>query len=87
MTGWSEPGFSILVPETALPPVRRLRRMEPGASALVAGHSNTVPELLTALGVKETVTIADDEYDNLFVVTLDSAGRTWLKRLRFGDQR
>lgn len=37
-------------------------------AALVVGHSNTVPAILEALGVREPIAIADDEYDNLFVV-------------------
>jgi len=44
------------------------------ANALVCGHSNTVPQILAALGVRGTVTIADDEYDRLFVVTLGADG-------------
>lgn len=38
-------------------------------NVLVVGHSNTVPEILKRLGVTEPVTIADDEFDSLFVVT------------------
>jgi phosphohistidine phosphatase SixA len=51
-----------------------LRKLPHGEIALVCGHSNTVPNLLKALGVKEAVTIAEDEYDRLFVVTLDPQG-------------
>lgn len=40
----------------------------PTAVVLVVGHSNTVPDLLRALGVRETIEIADGEYDDLFVV-------------------
>ena len=40
-------------------------------NVLVVGHSNTVPDLLKKLGVSGTVTIADSEYDNLFVVFRD----------------
>jgi broad specificity phosphatase PhoE len=36
---------------------------------LVVGHSNTVPAIVKALGVKEDVKVADDEFDNLFIVT------------------
>jgi broad specificity phosphatase PhoE len=39
-------------------------------NVLVVGHSNTVPTLLKALGIDAPIEIADDEYDNLFVVTL-----------------
>jgi phosphohistidine phosphatase SixA len=38
-------------------------------TVLVVGHSNSVPDLLKALGIADRIEIADDEYDNLFVVT------------------
>jgi phosphohistidine phosphatase SixA len=37
-------------------------------NVLVVGHSNTVPDVIKALGVSEPVAIADDQFDNLFVV-------------------
>jgi phosphohistidine phosphatase SixA len=37
-------------------------------NVLVVGHSNTVPEIIKSLGVNTPVTIADAEFDNLFVV-------------------
>ena len=39
-------------------------------NVLVVGHSNTVPDVIKALGVSTPVTLADADYDNLFVVTL-----------------
>jgi phosphohistidine phosphatase SixA len=50
-------------------------------NVLVVGHSNSLPELLKALGVTEPVTIAEDEYDAIFVVTLGSSPT--LVRLRY----
>jgi phosphohistidine phosphatase SixA len=41
-------------------------------NVLVVGHSNTLPEILKGLGVTEPVTIAEDEFDSLFVVTRTS---------------
>jgi phosphohistidine phosphatase SixA len=38
-------------------------------SVLVVGHSNTVTEVITALGVTTPITVADTEFDNLFIVT------------------
>lgn len=38
-------------------------------NALVVGHSNSVPTVITEMGVKGAPAIADDEYDNLFIVT------------------
>lgn len=42
-------------------------KASPG-NVLVVGHSNTVPDIIKALGVAESVAIADDQFDNLFVV-------------------
>ena len=38
-------------------------------NVLVVGHSNTVPEVIKALGVAPPVTIGDDEFDNMFLVS------------------
>lgn len=46
--------------------VAKLR--ETDGNALVVGHSNSVPDIITALGVKGAPSIADTEYDNLFIV-------------------
>jgi broad specificity phosphatase PhoE len=51
-------------------------------NVLVVGHSNTVPDAIKALGVDTGVTIADADYDNLFLVTLTGA-RPSMVRLRF----
>jgi phosphohistidine phosphatase SixA len=50
-------------------------------AVLIVGHSNTVPDMIARLGVKEPVTIADDEFDNLFVVF--SGPQPTLLRLRY----
>jgi broad specificity phosphatase PhoE len=52
-------------------------------NVLVVGHSNTVPEILKRLGIKEPITIADTEYDNLFIVVRPAAGDPTLIRLRY----
>ncbi len=60
-------------------------KLRPGETALVCGHSNTVPGILKNLGIREPVTIADDEFDRLFVVTLDAEGRgVQMLALRYG---
>ena len=38
-------------------------------NVLVVGHSNTVPDVIKGLGVTTPVTIGDDEFDNMFLVT------------------
>lgn len=52
-------------------------------NVLVVGHSNTIPELLKGLGLKQAITIADGEYDNLFVVVRHGTGEPTLIRLRY----
>lgn len=47
-------------------------------NVLVVGHSNTVPDVIKALGVAEPVTIAESEFDYLFIVS-----RGELVRLRY----
>ncbi len=37
-------------------------------NVLVVGHSNTLPEIITALGATETLTIDEADYDNLFLL-------------------
>jgi phosphohistidine phosphatase SixA len=50
-------------------------------AVLVVGHSNTVPEVIAALGVTLPVTIDDGEFDNLFIVITGAQPR--LVRLRY----
>jgi broad specificity phosphatase PhoE len=48
---------------------------------LVVGHTNTVPDVIKALGVSTPVSIAETEFDNLFIVILEEKPR--LLRLHF----
>lgn len=63
--------------------VARVRGSRPDDVVVIAGHSNTVPEILKALGAAEPVTIADDEYDALFVVTPRAGAPPTVIRLRY----
>jgi phosphohistidine phosphatase SixA len=60
-----------------------LRAAGPKARVLVAGHSDTVPALLKALGCREPITIAKTEYDNLFLVIPRDNTSPVLLRLRY----
>jgi broad specificity phosphatase PhoE len=53
-----------------------------GQDVLVAGHSNTVPEIARELGALETITLGDDDYGDLFTLETGS-WRTSLRRGRF----
>jgi phosphohistidine phosphatase SixA len=65
--------------------VQRLAGGHAGETVLVCGHSNTLPAILRDLGVPEPGTIADDEYDGLYLLALRPGERPALLRLRFGD--
>lgn len=64
-----------------------------GAVAVVAGHSNTVPGLVIALGgeVRGATNspsgpqLPDHAYDRLFVVTVPARGEVRALELRYGD--
>jgi broad specificity phosphatase PhoE len=59
--------------------IRKLRSEHAKDIVLVVGHSNTVPAIIKALGGPE-VTIADSEYNNLFVIVPETGVMT---RIRF----
>jgi phosphohistidine phosphatase SixA len=56
-----------------------------GEVVVIAGHSNTVPEIIVELGGDPVFAIAGDEYDNLFVVTICRLGSTRVIHLRYGE--
>lgn len=62
--------------------VERLRASAPGDLIVVVGHSNTIPEILAALGCPDEVAIANDQYDDLFIV-LPHDGKPGLLRLKY----
>jgi broad specificity phosphatase PhoE len=56
-----------------------------GAVVLIVGHSNTVPQMIAALGAPPPeAAIGEGEFDNLFVVTTGGAGGAGLVRLKYG---
>jgi broad specificity phosphatase PhoE len=60
--------LTIYRPDTTAGLIERLKSVG-SRNVLVVGHSNTIPEVVHGL-CGETVTIADDDYDNLFIVTI-----------------
>ena len=48
----------------------RMKTEAAGKTVLYAGHSNTVPALIQALGVPGAFTIGESDYDDLFLVSL-----------------
>jgi len=65
--------------------IGKVRALGPKARVLIAGHSDTVPKILAALGYATPVTIARGEFDNLFIVMPGKAprARPLVLRLRY----
>lgn len=55
-----------------------------GHTVLVAGHSNTVPVVLKALGIADAPKLAESDYDDLFIVTLAGDALPALLHLHYG---
>ena len=53
---------------------RDLRALPPGSTALVVGHSNTVPGIITAVSGQPAQAMPETEYDRYTVIVLDPAG-------------
>lgn len=49
--------------------LKALQSLPPDAVAVVAGHSNTIPDILKGLGITTKIDIKDDQYGRVFLVT------------------
>lgn len=57
-----------------------------GKIILVVGHSDTIPVLIANLGAsKQVPPIDENEYDNIYVISIPWFGKTKTIRLRFGE--
>ncbi len=75
---------------------RRIRTEHQGETVLVAGHSNTVPRIIESLGGESlcpkpfplhrdgTCHLPEDQFDNLFIVTVSKSGNSTVLRLKYG---
>lgn len=63
-----------------------LVKEEKGKIVLVVGHSDTVPAMIGNMGASKRVpAIAEDEYDNIYIVTIPWFGKTKTLRMRYGE--
>ncbi|MBA3715054.1 MAG: histidine phosphatase family protein [Pyrinomonadaceae bacterium] len=56
-----------------------------GGAVVVVSHSNTLPLIIERLSGKQVSAISDDEYFNLFIVTLPARGTAATVRARYGE--
>jgi broad specificity phosphatase PhoE len=62
---------------------RRVLSEYRGGTALVVAHSNTLPELVRKMSGLAIPAIADEEYDNVYVVTVPTVGDASVLRLKY----
>ena len=61
---------------------RRIKREHRGEYVLVAGNSNTVPQLVQALSGEE-LTLRDEDYDAMFIVFVPQISKSKVVRIRY----
>ena len=65
--------------------VKLLRASKPGEVVFLAGHNNSVPEIIAALGGPKMPIIPETEYDNLFILTVQGDGSAKLLKMKYGS--
>lgn len=65
--------------------VKQIRARNAGQVVFIAGHNNSVPEIITALGGPQLPIIPETEYDNLYILTVQADGSAKLLKLRYGS--
>ena len=64
--------------------IAQIRAQHSGQTVFIAGHNNTVPEIIAALGGPQYPTIPETEYDNVFVVTVYRRGKAKVVKMKYG---
>ncbi len=62
----------------------KIRAENSGQTIFIAGHNNTVPEIIEALGGPKYPTIPESEYDNIFIVTVYRTGKAKVVTMKYG---
>lgn len=63
----------------------QIRSRNSGQVIFIAGHNNTVPEIIAALGGPTFPTIPETEFDNLYIVTVYRTGKAKVVKLKYGS--
>ena len=65
--------------------VAQIRSANAGQTVFVAGHNNTVPEIIAALGGPQLPIIPETDFDNLYILTIQKDGVTRLLKVKYGN--
>jgi phosphohistidine phosphatase SixA len=63
--------------------VKQIREQHMRKLIFVAGHNNSVPEMIAALGGPKFPLIPETEYDNLYILTITSEGKAKLIKMKY----
>ena len=63
----------------------QIRSKNSGQVVFIAGHNNTVPEIIAALGGPTFPAIPETEFDNLYIVTVYRTGKAKVMKLKYGS--
>lgn len=55
-----------------------------GQTVFIAGHNNTVPEIVNILSGEQYPLIPESEYDNMFIVTIYRFGKARVLKVKYG---
>ena len=65
--------------------VRRILSDHRGQTVFLAGHNNTVPEIVNLLSGESQPLIPESEFDNLYIVTVYRFGKAKVLKLKYGE--
>lgn len=67
--------------------LERVRETPPGSVIVIASHSNVIPHLVRTFGVSDSVYLADDQYDDVFLIRTADSGRSWMMNLKMKNEK
>ena len=65
--------------------VKEILTAHRGQTVFVAGHNNTVPEIVGALGGGNFPVIPENEFDNMFIVSVYKSGQAKVVKIKYGS--
>lgn len=65
--------------------ISQIQAQHTGGLVFVAGHNNTVVQIIHGLGGPKLPIIPETDYDNLFVLTIAADGKVDLLKLKYGS--
>jgi phosphohistidine phosphatase SixA len=63
---------------------RRILSNNRGQTVFIAGHNNTVPEIVNILSGENFPIIPESEFDNMFIVTMYRFGKAKVLKVKYG---